>query len=245
MKVLFLDESGDHNLSVIDPSYPMFVLGGVIVDKEHADGPLTDAFDDFKRRMFGRTDIVLHTADIIRNRNGFERLQNAEIRAHFYDELNSLMRELRYEVVACVIRKYDYVQHYGANAIDPYLLALRVMAELLCNDADSEGNSSAIVAEKRGEPLDRDVLNTWSIIKARGSLYAEADVIQDRIQTLELRDKQDNIAGLQLADLVVSPIGRHSLGKHGKEDWQIVQQKFRRGPNGDTANYGLITIPIK
>ena len=30
MKVLFLDESGDHNLSVIDPSYPIFVLGGVI-----------------------------------------------------------------------------------------------------------------------------------------------------------------------------------------------------------------------
>lgn len=71
MKVLFLDESGDHNLSVIDCSYPMFVLGGVIVDKAYAEGPLTKAFDDFKRRMFGRTDIVLHTADIVRVRNGF------------------------------------------------------------------------------------------------------------------------------------------------------------------------------
>ncbi len=38
MKVLFLDESGDHNLSVIDPQYPMFVLGGVIVDKAYAEG---------------------------------------------------------------------------------------------------------------------------------------------------------------------------------------------------------------
>ena len=41
MKVLFLDESGDHNLSVIDPSYPIFVLGGVIVDQDYAD--LTEA----------------------------------------------------------------------------------------------------------------------------------------------------------------------------------------------------------
>jgi len=32
MKVLFLDESGDHSLNVIDPQYPVFVLGGVIVD---------------------------------------------------------------------------------------------------------------------------------------------------------------------------------------------------------------------
>ena len=83
MKVLFLDESGDHNLSVIDPSYPIFVLGGVIVDKEYADGPLTEAFDDFKQRMFDRTDIVLHTADIIRTRNGFEALKDNEFRGIF------------------------------------------------------------------------------------------------------------------------------------------------------------------
>lgn len=33
MKVLFLDESGDRNLSVIAPQYPMFFLGKV--DKEN------------------------------------------------------------------------------------------------------------------------------------------------------------------------------------------------------------------
>ena len=32
MKILFLDESRDHSLSVIDPQYPVFVLGRVIVD---------------------------------------------------------------------------------------------------------------------------------------------------------------------------------------------------------------------
>ena len=31
MKVLFLDESGDHSLAKIDPQYPLFVLGGIIV----------------------------------------------------------------------------------------------------------------------------------------------------------------------------------------------------------------------
>jgi hypothetical protein len=38
VKVLFLDESGDHNLSVIDPQYPLFVLGGIIVDQDYAKG---------------------------------------------------------------------------------------------------------------------------------------------------------------------------------------------------------------
>ena len=209
MRVLFLDESGDHNLSAIDPSYPIFVLGGIIVDKEHAEGPLTEAFNGFKREMFGRTDIVLHTADIARNRNGFEELQNSEFRTRFYGELNSLMERLRYEVVACAVRKEDYFARYGANAIDPYRLGLRVMVELLCNAVGPVTGGGAIVAERRGESLDEDVEQTWEILRTRGSLYAEPDVIRDRIHTLELCHKKGNIPSLQLADLVVTPIGRH------------------------------------
>ena len=115
MKILFLDESGDHNLTVIDVNYPLFVLGGVIVDKDYADGPLTEAFNDFKSRMFGRTDIVLHTADIIRNRNGFERLEDAQFRSQFYKGLNSLVSGLEFTVVACVIRKNDHFRHYRSR----------------------------------------------------------------------------------------------------------------------------------
>ncbi|MGE0269291.1 MAG: DUF3800 domain-containing protein [Candidatus Omnitrophota bacterium] len=28
MKIMFLDESGDHNLLIVDKDYPIFVLGG-------------------------------------------------------------------------------------------------------------------------------------------------------------------------------------------------------------------------
>ena len=227
MKILFLDESGDHNLTVIDGNYPVFVLGGVIVDKDYAEGPLTEAFDDFKYRMFGRTDIALHTADIVRNRNGFEKLQDVDFRARFYNELNSLMKELPYEVVACAFHKIDYFERYGANAFDPYQLGLRVMVELLCQVAGPAVRSGAIIMEKRGEFLARDVEDTWRMLRNRGSRYAEADAIRESIQLLELRDKKENLAGLQLADLVVSPIGRHLLGKPDKDDWQIVEEKLR------------------
>ena len=230
MKILFLDESGDHNLTVIDVNYPLFVLGGVIVDKDYADGPLTEAFNDFKSRMFGRTDIVLHTADIVRNRNGFERLQDVDFRVQFYNELNSLMRELPYEAVACAFHKKDYFERYGANAIDPYQLGLRVMVELLCDIAVPGVRSGVIVAEKRGEPFDREVEETWRMLRARGSRCAEAEVIREAIQSLELRDKKENIIGLQLADLIVSPLGRHILGKPDRDDWKIVEEKLRRGP---------------
>ena len=47
MKVLYIDETGDHSLSKIDKSYPIFVLSGVIVDQEYHDGELSVALNTF------------------------------------------------------------------------------------------------------------------------------------------------------------------------------------------------------
>ena len=149
MKILFLDESGDHNLSVIDPQYPIFVLGGVIMDEDYAKGPLTDALDEFKDAVFGRTDIVLHTADITRNRNGFESMKEASFRDRFYSHLNELMRTLSYSVVACAIRKSDYLSRFGLAALDPYLISLDILVEIFCFDVGGVRGGGAVIAERR------------------------------------------------------------------------------------------------
>lgn len=243
MKVLFLDESGDHNLSVIDPQYPMFVLGGVIMEVDYAKGPLTDAMDDFKRRMFGRTDIVLHTADIIRNRNGFERMKDAGFRAEFLDGLNALMRWADYRVVACTVHKTGHLARYGFGAVDPYMLSLDVLVERFCMDVGNVARGGIIVAEKRDPVLDRGLDLAWLNLKINGTRYVQAHDIDNRMAGLALRAKSDNIAGLQLADLVVSPIGRHVLGKPDREDWRIVESKFRRSPKGRIEGYGLVCLP--
>ena len=243
MKVLYLDESGDHNLTVIDDNYPVFVLGGVIVDKDYADGPLTEAFNGFKSRMFGRTDIVLHTADISRNKNGFEPLNDPRFRRDFYEELNSLVRELNYTVVACTIHKNDHFRHYGAAAIDLYRISIHKLAELFCNEIGRVRNGGMIITESRNPTLDQDLERSWSSLLRRSSGHSGAEMIRDRIRSLTLRDKKGNIAGLQLADLVVSPIGRHVLGKPDKDDWLIVEEKLRRSPGGEIEGYGLISLP--
>ena len=243
MKVLFLDESGDHNLSKIDPDYPMFVLGGVIMDKDYADGPLTRALKNFKHEMFGHSDIVLHTADITRNRNGFEAMQDSVFRHRFYDRLNAFMRNMQYSVVACAIRKDAHLSRYGVAALDPYLLSLDIIVERFCSAVGKVSNGGIIVAEKRDPTLDRELELSWLNLRIQGTRYLQAHVIEDRILALNLRAKKDNIAGLQLADLVVSPIGRHVLGKLDKEDWQIVEEKFYRSRQGRTEGYGLVILP--
>lgn len=145
MNVLFLDESGDHNLSVIDPSYPLFVLGGVIMDSDYARDVLTPRMAQFKRQLFGREDIVLHTADITRNRNGFERLKDSGFRVEFYTRLNALMRDLEYRVVACAIRKDEHLSRYGMAALDPYLMSLDILVERFCMDIGDVEDGGVIV----------------------------------------------------------------------------------------------------
>ena len=243
MKVLYLDESGDHNLTVIDSNYPLFVLGGVIVDKDYADGPLVEAIDQLKHELFGRTDILLHTVDITRSRNGFELLKDPIFRNYFYEKLNTLVMELDFTAIACAIRKTDHFRHYGAAAIDLYRLSLHALSELFCDEIGEVRNGRMIVAESRNPTLDQDLKRSWSSLRRRNSGYSGAGMIRDRICSLTFRDKKENIAGLQLADLVVSPIGRHILGKQDKDDWLIVEQKLRRGPCEEVEGYGLVLLP--
>jgi len=243
VKVMFLDESGDHNLAVIDRQYPLFVLGGVIVDKAYAEGELTREMDAFKRELFGRTNFVLHTADLTRNRGDFERMKETTFRENFYVRLNDLMRKLRYTVVACAIRKDEHLTRYGIAALDPYLLSLDVLVERFCFEIGAVADGGLIVAEKRDPTLDRELEVSWLNLKIKGTRYLRAKDIDRRIVGLNLRSKSENIAGLQLADLVLSPIGRYLLGKPDREDFRIVESKFRRNRKGECLGYGLVILP--
>ncbi len=64
-----------------------------------------------------------------------------------------------------------------------------------------------------------------------------------RIQGLTLKGKDARLAGLEIADLVVTPIGRHVLGKPDHEDYAIVAGKYRRSPSGQVEGYGLVVLP--
>ncbi len=243
MKILFLDESGDHNLSIIDPQYPLFVLGGVIVDKEYAENQLTEAVNKFKKDTFGTQDIILHTADISRNRNGFEEMKKAAFRERFYERINNLMRSLDYMVIACVVQKKELLSRYGLAALDPYLLSLDILVERFCFEIGDKQGGGVIIAERRCSTLDRELELAWLNLKIQGTRYIKAHEVERRITALTLRAKTDNIAGLQLADLVVTPLGRYVMGKPRKEDFAVIESKLRRNHLGQYNGYGLVVLP--
>jgi hypothetical protein len=144
-------------------------------------------------------------------------------RARFFDGLNALMRRLEFQVVACAIRKDRHKEQYGGVAIDPYELSLHVLVERFCFE-----RGGVMVAEERDEHLNRELTRAWERLKDRGTTYVPAERVRGAISALKLRPKSANIAGLQVADLVASPIGRYVIGKTSREDWRIIERKFRQ-----------------
>lgn len=240
---MFLDESGDHSLRVIDDQYPVFVLGGIIADVRYAKDVMEQEVRRFKRDLFGTEEIILHTADICRNKNGFEQLKDSAFRDEFYRKLNHLMRSLDYKVVACAITKHSYLERYGARAFDPYEQSLRILVERYCYEIGGYGDCGWIVAESRDEVLDGRLMSTWTELKDSGTYHVSGETVTSRIRDLVYREKSRNIAGLQVADLVVSPIGRHVMGKPSNEDFRIVESKFRRLDSDDYRGPGLVVLP--
>jgi hypothetical protein len=86
-------------------------------------------------------------------------------------------------------------------------------------------------------------MKVWGELRDNGTDYVSSALVSGRINHLLYRWKTENIAGLQLADLVVSPIGRHVIGKPGNEDFVIVESKFRRNNGGGYQGYGLVVLP--
>lgn len=245
MKVLYLDESGNHDLTNIRPDYPVFVLGGVIVDRTYARTVADQRVRKLKREFFGREDVILHTAEIIRWKNDFAFMKhNEELQGRFVRALTEMMSDLDYQVVACVIDKPAYAAKYGTDA-DIYRYSLDLLVERFCYEIGGVHNGGIIYAETRRADLDHDLNMAWEgIIKRNGLRYADSEKISSRIVDLVLRDKKVNIAGMQLADLVVSPIGRWKMGKPMQDDWRVVESKFRRRPGSSSyLGTGLIVLP--
>ena len=245
VKVMFLDESGDHTLKYINPAYPLFVLGGVIIDRSYVRSVVEPDMRRFKQQYFGRDDVILHTVEMRNGTGNYAFLADPTIRTRFYSELNGLLLGWDYTVVACVINKSNHLARYGAHAADPYHFSLDILIERFCWVLNSDLDGGFVCAEKRGEPLDRNLMNAWEHIRTRGTGATSAVVIDERIVGLDLRDKKPNLAGLQLADLVITPIGRHVAGqtpKPAQVQWSVVERKLRR-QRGSDSDPGFVIRP--
>lgn len=232
---MFVDESGDHNLAPekVQSTYPLFVLAGCIFEESYYKDTVIPKFNEFKKEFFGNDDIILHTLELTRPHRSkdkrYLKLRNADFRIKFYTALNKLISEFEFVLVACAIKKVEHVTKSGLEALDPYLLSFDDLLNELVDHLKPD-QKGKIIAEKRNDNLDNQLQLAWLNLKINGTNVVKPAEIKDRIDDMQLIPKSYNEAGLQLADLVASPIGRHILKivrKPGHEvDFEVLKEKL-------------------
>lgn len=120
------------------------------------------------------------------------------------------------------------------------------MVERFCFEIGDTIDGGIIYAEKRRPDLDHGLDVAWERLRINGTYELNTHrqgQIDERIIGLNLKAKSLNIAGLQLADLVVSPIGRHAMGLNTHDNWDIISSKMCRDRQGRIEGYGLVVLP--
>lgn len=243
MKTLFLDESGDHDLINIDRNYPAFVLAVCIFDiKDHE--LLAEDLNKFKERLFGTKNLILHYADYTRNKNGFEKVKKKDFRNVFFEGINNLIVNHDYILLACIVDKHKHNEKYGYNAINPYLLSLNLIVERFIFYLKKLNEVGKIIAESRNTQLDNELDLAYLNLKISGTRNLTPKEITTNIQQFAIKKKEENIAGLQLVDLLVTPIGRKYLNlKNYYLEYDNIKRKFRKNRCGKYKGYGLMILP--
>ena len=225
--IVYVDESGDHGLANINPSYPLFVLSFCIFRKQAYIEEIVPALQTFKFNHFGHDQVVLHESDIHHNRRDFSFLKNEELKTAFKAELYGIIEQAPFSLICTAIRKKDYLQRYP-NPNNPYHVALGYGLERVfyyLREQRAHQVKTHIIVEKRGKVEDDELELEFRRI-CDGENY--------RRETLPFEvvfaDKKSNSIGLQLADLTARPVGIHLLHpQRPNRAFEILQPKFYGG----------------
>ena len=239
--VIYVDESGDHGLRTIDRDYPVFVLAFCIFHKDHYSSAVSPKLQKFKFDHFGHDMVVLHEREIRKQKPPFSFLQSERKRADFMDGLGRLIEESTFTVVAAVIDKKRLVRQYK-DPDNPYEIALTFCMErayAFLKGRRQHERTTHLIVEQRGRREDDALELSFRRI-------CDGDNRWGRMPGFEIifADKRANSAGLQLADLIARPIGRHVLDRtQPNRAWDIIEPKLRRSPQGQIEGWGLKIFP--
>ena len=245
MKVLYLDESGDHDLINISKNYPIFVLAGCIIDFDYHQTVIRPSLKELKNSLLKTDKVILHYKEYARSEGSFENMRRKEFRDNFYSQLSKMIDSLSFTLIACIIDKPRHNDKYGPLAIDPYLLSLQIIVERFILSLKDSSEEGTIIAESRGQQLDNELELAFLDLKIKGTSFLPPKDITNNITSFLIRKKEKNIAGLQLIDSLVTPIGRRYLGYKNYVDYNLIKKKFRRSSCGKSTGYGLIILPRK
>ncbi|MCP2015180.1 hypothetical protein L1280_002341 [Deinococcus sp. HSC-46F16] len=223
---LYLDETGDHSLTKINSQFPVFGLGGVIID----DGLLSEVTEQLyvvKQAIFDSPDIVLHSVELRKKKGEFRVLFQPEKMQEFYRKFNKFIETADLTFISIFIDKPKHLKRYK-TPYDPYEWAMDMLLERFMHVLKAANAKGKIIVESRGRREDKEISAAFVRSMLLGTRYAHKAELNKFIEpVLTFEGKRENGVGLQLADMMLYPVARALINDDPHNPaYQIVASKM-------------------
>lgn len=260
---LYLDESGDHvfhdEARLAEPAHRYLALVGCWFAQGTAYLSFQRALEDLRQKHLPHSPddpVILHRKDIIHHSGAFWRLRDDSARAAFDDDLCTLVEASDFTLCGVCVDKLALKRSYPAP-FHPYHLALDFLLQRYCFWLNHLNRSGDVMAESRGGQEDTLLKTAYQHIWTHGDMHHKADFYQRSLTSKEakLKKKSQNIAGLQLADLLARAVRDDILVQNGRlveadvapfdaRLLSLVGAKYNRNLyDGRTEGYGTVLFP--
>ncbi|MGI3128743.1 DUF3800 domain-containing protein [Nitratireductor sp. PBL-C9] len=229
--IVFVDESGDHNLEIVNPEYPVFVLAFCVFHKDDYINIVCPRIQGFKLAWFGHDTCVLHEREIRKDQPPFDFLKSRAKKEAFLNQLTAIISDTPMTIIPAVIHK-DRLKKRYSDPDNPYHLALLFCMERLSKFLLARGQhdrTAHVIFEQRGGKAGGGEEDRTLELEFRrimdGKHYLARQGFSD--MDIEIVPKASNSIGLQLADLVARPIGIHCMRPdQPNRSFEIIKRKF-------------------
>ena len=239
--IIYVDESGDHSLTSIDMQFPVFVLAFCIFKKADYANVVLPALQALKFDHFGHDMVILHEREIRKQIGSFAFLADKGKRESFHADLNRLVADAQFTLVAVAIHKQRLAERYVYPG-EPYEMAVTYGLERIRKFLLARGELARtvhVVFESRGKKEDMGLELAFRRVCDGANYRQELFPFQ-----IVFASKKTNSGGLQLADLVARPIGRYVINAdQPNRAYEILKEKFYRSSTGVVNGFGLKTFP--
>jgi len=256
---LYVDEVGNPDLGSSERKEHRYLsLTGLVIGLDHVKQVVHPALEGLKIKYFRQhpdEPIILHRKEIINKKPPFHGLRDPGVEKAFNDELLELLTKLEYCVFTVVIDKLEHKQRYRVWHHDPYHYCMEVLVERFVFWLKDHNAIGDVMAESRGGKEDRRLKDSFHRLFTLGTNYLGHDIISRHLTScrLKIKHKYNNIAGLQLADLIAHPSFKAYLARRerkalprnfgGRIAAILQRQKYHRSPTGAVEGWGRKWLP--
>lgn len=257
---LYVDEQGTDTLKNIDDDKHRYLsLTGLAIDTAHVRDYLLPNINRLKADLFDEDPecpVILHRKDILGGKGPFKQIRSdMKFRDEFDRRILDIFETTNYVVITALIDKQWMIDQSHWERRHPYHYLMEIIVEKFVQYLESRGKDVGDIMPESRQDKDKLLQREFDRLRIEGTDYVSAERIIDALRGKELkfRKKSDNVAGLQLCDLLAHPSHIYArsqmghdvnLGKFAKLVCNVlIKSKYDRSAYGRIKGYGYKSLP--